>query len=488
VDARRFRAGWILALVTLASVLAFRSWRSATELRYHGVPFRLWLRAGTNTIDQIDAALGELGPAAIPSLCRMVQQRDSGLRRTWQKVWLRLPTAIRVRVPRPNFESNAETRHQGFLALQRCGSEARTALPVLLKLERQTANPQTRADALLTLASVGPDSPEVVSALIRGLTNTAGGRTAATALALCGPHAQSAVSSLIRSLQASLQLSNAMPRAELIALAAIGPGAAPALPEIAAAARLRSVRPQVLTALKWIGPAPEHLPLLLDALRTGTSEESYLAIEALMRLGPGAQAARADLQMAATGTNPVLRVLAAVAMARLEHNPAPAVAALTQEIRQSRFNPAIHAHWSYAVPNSAFSPPASANAGIALDHRGTAAWHLGEMGPAARDALPALEALLQGSLWQSLVAAEAIWKITGEADRVLPKLIAAVDGGPRHGQAIAIRILAEIGPAARPAVPTLLKVRSTSMTVRREVNAALRRIDPLPDAAASAPN
>jgi hypothetical protein len=55
--------------------------------------------------------------------------------------------------------------------------------------------------------------------------------------------------------------------------------------------------------------------------------------------------------------------------------------------------------------------------------------------------------------WEHLIVAEAIWKITGRIELVLPCLGQALDESNLTRKDLAIRVLAEIGPAAQPRIP-----------------------------------
>ncbi|WP_033442411.1 HEAT repeat domain-containing protein [Saccharothrix sp. NRRL B-16314] len=82
---------------------------------------------------------------------------------------------------------------------------------------------------------------------------------------------------------------------------------------------------------------------------------------------------------------------------------------------------------------------------------------LGELGEAAEPHLPALRALLtkpDDYGWTRLHVAEALWRLTGDADTVLP-LLTAVWTVNAHTRRAAVRCMADMGPAAAPAAPLL---------------------------------
>ncbi|MFF3837272.1 hypothetical protein [Streptomyces sp. NPDC001930] len=86
---------------------------------------------------------------------------------------------------------------------------------------------------------------------------------------------------------------------------------------------------------------------------------------------------------------------------------------------------------------------------------------LGELGAAGAPYVGRLRELLRADTtgWLPLRAGEALWRITGRADEVVPALVGAIEpfvrGGVLPAVTGAVRLLAEIGPAAAPAVPAL---------------------------------
>ncbi|MFF0424286.1 hypothetical protein ACFYUJ_07710 [Streptomyces sp. NPDC004520] len=86
---------------------------------------------------------------------------------------------------------------------------------------------------------------------------------------------------------------------------------------------------------------------------------------------------------------------------------------------------------------------------------------LGELGPAGAPYADRLRGLLatDATGWLPLRVGEALWRITGRAEEVVPALVAAIEpytgGGVTRAVPETVRLLGEIGPAAAPAVPVL---------------------------------
>ncbi|MFJ8011289.1 HEAT repeat domain-containing protein [Streptomyces sp. NPDC096339] len=87
---------------------------------------------------------------------------------------------------------------------------------------------------------------------------------------------------------------------------------------------------------------------------------------------------------------------------------------------------------------------------------------LGELGPAGAPYVERLRALLpvHEEGWLPLRVSEALWKITGRADEIVPVLVRAIApfaerGGAYRAVTETVKLLAEIGPPAAPAEPVL---------------------------------
>ncbi|MEU2115804.1 PBS lyase [Streptomyces sp. NPDC016459] len=99
--------------------------------------------------------------------------------------------------------------------------------------------------------------------------------------------------------------------------------------------------------------------------------------------------------------------------------------------------------------------------------RCAAAQALGEIGPAAAAAAPALlPGLASRDLWVRVRSAAALWRVSGDAATALPVLLAAWEEN-RHARVDVAECLAEMGPAASEAQLVVL----TELTRRRRHNA-----------------
>jgi hypothetical protein len=128
---------------------------------------------------------------------------------------------------------------------------------------------------------------------------------------------------------------------------------------------------------------------------------------------------------------------------------------------------------------------------------------LSQIGPDAKDAVPALTKRLQS--WKPssgsdaeaaalsdrlawgmssrgkvyLATAEARWKIEKKAESVVPMLTLSAKYGDDQDQVTALKLLGEIGPEAKSSVPVISSCRSSaSADVRLAAEEALKKIDP----------
>jgi HEAT repeat protein len=111
--------------------------------------------------------------------------------------------------------------------------------------------------------------------------------------------------------------------------------------------------------------------------------------------------------------------------------------------------------------------------------RGEAAWALARVGPLAPGTAAALGmASDDKSGYVGVRAAEALWKVSGDAARAARALAARLDDpAVQHAAAQALN---RIGPGAKGAVKALLiAMRSKDRLFRESVVMALRRIDPV---------
>jgi len=99
---------------------------------------------------------------------------------------------------------------------------------------------------------------------------------------------------------------------------------------------------------------------------------------------------------------------------------------------------------------------------------------LGNLGPEATAAVPALKLRLKGDVAERVYAAWALWQIEHNAAEVLPIFEVALDR--RHGRFFVVQYLAAMGLAAEPAVPFIEAVAGEKNEHPRIVSHALQAL------------
>ncbi|MGF6829597.1 hypothetical protein P3T30_004923 [Kitasatospora sp. MAP12-9] len=205
-------------------------------------------------------------------------------------------------------------------------------------------------------------------------------------------------------------------------------------------AELLSRLGEVLAA--WGPAAKAAVPELLSLLDDDRCWPS--AATALGGIGPAANGARELLLARATASGPAAP-LAAWAYWRVGGEPGPALAVLGPAATQGRF------------PHP--------------DLRRLA--DLGPHGAGYAERLRVMAAATEDS-WVSVEAAHALWRATGDAEAAVPALLTAVqrlaDGTYYPVMLTAVRYLARMGPAARPAARVLRDLPSLDRRVHSAGN------------------
>jgi HEAT repeat protein len=208
-----------------------------------------------------------------------------------------------------------------------------------------------------------------------------------------------------------------------------------------------NVRRQAASALGEFGPkAGVAVPALAARLKDdekGAEKGSVVfvraaAARALGRIGPGASAAASRLSALQTNPEPYLRMEATVALWRINRQP------------------------SLVLPVLIDALPKTADPGK---------WEifqaLGEMGADAKDAVTAItEELKSQNSEVRQRAAEALWRIDPkQAPVIVDALVEPLDNPKATSANLfsvveGVRLLGEIGPEARRAVPALIKLQT----------------------------
>jgi HEAT repeat protein len=227
------------------------------------------------------------------------------------------------------------------------------------------------------------------------------------------------------------------------------------------------VRWAAADALNRFGPeAAKAVPALIVAVNDPVLTVRSAAIDALGSIGLKAQAAMPLLNRLVRKNDGPLRASSAAALYHIDRRQAQAaIPVFVDELRQNdtrlRWHGLYYLRKMIREAKEAIPVPAliSALADADFGVRGMAAWVLGEIGPRAEPAVPALvNALAANDVWMRTASAPALVKIIGtKATVAIPVLIdGLVDEDDVDDREEILRALQTMGRAANQALPTLV--------------------------------
>ncbi len=242
--------------------------------------------------------------------------------------------------------------------------------------------------------------------------------------------------------------------------------------------------PEVRAAAAWAlgalgGAAEPAVPGLAGSLRDEQEAVRTAAAQALGALGPRARSAAPALFAALDDPRAGVRAAAAQALARVELT-AESVSSLSKALGNPDAYVRAFAAWSLGNlgPGAREAVPALVEALGPDDTANVVAAALARVGPAAAQAVPALLADLRGPdagrRWR---AARALGRIGPPAESAVAELVAALRDPNEAVRAHAARALGRIGPGAKPAAADLQRATGDSDPgVRAEARQALERL------------
>jgi HEAT repeat protein len=375
------------------------------------------------------AALGEIGPAAKPAvaaLAELLKDTDSTVRRQAVKAVMKIHPGPQVMVP------------------------------LCVKL-LEDPDPGVRVRVLNAIADAGP---RAVPGLIKALKNDKVAYWACLVLREMGPAAKDAVPALTE------KLNDPRPeirREAILALAAMGDVAKPAVGAIAANLARDDSAVAATYALGRIGQIPPEADGVIRAnAKSADKLLSTTSLWTLVRVYPKDKELRREtterLIEGLKDQDPFVRTQAAHALAALP--PAPEI---TGPIWEKALQDADETTVRNALDAVASLGPAAVPRLIhALKHeklRGQIVYILGQIGPPAAPAAPALARLLADK--NDRVVHEttlALAKIGPGAKIAVPSLIDALEHGENSNAATIVYALGKIGPASAPAEPVLSRL------------------------------
>lgn len=343
-------------------------------------------------------------------------------------------------------------------AIKALGAIGHEATPSIPELTRALSDRESliRCEAAVSLGNVGPAAAGSAPAMFDAMRRASGLQTGliAGAIARLGP---SVVPSLV---EATRERPGSVRRESIHALGLMGPEAQGAIGRIEELTRDHdsSTRMQAASVFWSISGRPDAASTLIEALGDPDKSVRSQAAYRLGLIGAAANSAIPALTRMLEGENTSDHEAALNALGRIGPQSLPAVPAMLR--RATAASPAM-LPWDVSL--ASVGPGAVPFLIAGLDDpddgiRWTAAAALGKLGAAAGDAVPRLSRMSTSDRTADrVVASLALWHIARD-DRVVPILAASAgktgprDRGERYA---ALDALAEIGPAAAEAVPTL---------------------------------
>jgi HEAT repeat protein len=412
----------------------------------------------TEVCDAAIVALGSIGPGARDSIARLIPLAKGG-RTTARTASLKAlaeigpDAALGLPVALEALKSPDLTIRQGALdLLLRLDPKHKDLLPAALELLK---NASARQGALAFLGRMGEGAARAVPQMVEVLKdpNDYVRRQAADALRQVGPSAKEAVGPLLEQLGRSDASLHSSAIAALRQIEADPKETVGKLAEFVRTNRTSFAVSAAVTLLGDYGPkGAGAAPALLELLRDTTAQDytRTAAGVALAQVAPARakKEARPDLLRLLQGEATNLQ--AARALLLLDEADKEALEALERGLKSTSY---------YLRAN------ACATACL--------------VGPAGKKFVPVLKALLADSLYYVRgSAAGALWRITGETKEALPVLEAMLkDRAQPYSRAFASYQLAELGPAAKPALSALLAASNDpDAYTRSQVEQAIKKV------------
>jgi HEAT repeat protein len=492
---RRLILFLLLPVLVLGAVLLLLS--SVPDPLYQGRPASVWageLNSSDNGVQmRAQEAILELGPDAVPVLSAGVKVTGRGkhifIRERLSRAASILPRSLRRRVNRAlGFTGGYYAGSGAAIMLGEMGLDAREAIPALIDA-LDDADPNVRSDAACALIEIAPDDDRVMGVLIRKLFQDKESwilRNVAHRFYEIDSSNEAAIPLILKTLIEGSDVSARAYAASALGnfAASNGPAAtsltnalADADPYVrvgAAESLQRMNGPIRNTPPRWKGEVPAAL------------DDIQIQGPALAELYPELNGALPSLLRDLNATNNWTRVKAADAIWKITHRKELIVPVLAQVAKggdawkvASLMLASLGEQSKTAVPRMAKELAGQLASSVPAGDTVEGDIHiLARFGPAAQEAAPVLQtALTNEYVSVHLSAARALWRIDAEPKEVLPLLVKWLQTGGAYTKAHAAEILAEMGPAAKEALPALRALLDDkSENVRRAAAEAVEKI------------
>lgn len=420
-----------IGLVLVPSLLLIVYWqvsRTVREPEYQGKPISYWMMQTTSSALEGNSGLAAIGTNAVPFLARALGTKESFYAKCLRTLGPVLPAALHRVLPESMTTERAEkVRHKAAYSLLAFGPQAGAAWPYLLEATKDE-DMGVRQIALNSIAQLGPRK-ETIPHLIAAWNNP-----------------DRPPEGVREYVVINLELAGALDPKAVI------PTLVQALNDKAAAVRSRAA----FALARVRQPVPEAVPRLTAMLSDSDKQCHYAAALALGRVATSAEAALPDLRRLQGDDDPYVRGSAALALWRFRGDSDSTIRTFLEILKTE-------------------------------NGRVFAAECLGEMGSAAKTALPALWSFIHAPPGHTgyidrmlpavrLRAAEAILKINPPSPEAISAILQAMNDAPWLTSR-GIITLGQLGSSAEAAIPTLEKALSeTNENVRRVAAEALSKI------------
>jgi HEAT repeat protein len=457
-------AGVGLLLVATTAIVVVRQ-RAPPEPVYQGQPVSHWIKVLNNMLrDQQGTSyfegerpILEIGPPAIPYLINALRDSDSPSKDAYAVLWPKLPRRLQKWLPEPfppatmrayaarglglfgpdaaiavpdlidALHDNDEwVRHSAASALGDIGPKARAAVPALIK-GLNDPDKNFRIGCVIGLRGAAQDAPEVLPVFKKLLSNPDSNLRSWTAMALGEIKVEQ--ETVIKILEDTLQDENGNVRGCAVdSLGNIGPAASSAVPPIMRLLALEEQRAVV----------PDSEVLVWGKI-----------LPALGKMGPAARSSVPVLTNLLQSTNPFISAASAEALWAIEPHNVLSIPCLMERLTNGARYECLLA--------------------------------LAKIGPEARAALPLVQKYRgDREVDLQLAAAVAAWKLDPSGPPPID-LLEKRFHSPVHmvHRRTAIRLLGDLGPAGRTAIPTLFEAaRLADQLMREDARAALKQVQP----------
>ncbi|HEY7428361.1 MAG TPA: HEAT repeat domain-containing protein [Gemmataceae bacterium] len=381
-------------------------------------------------------------------------------------------------------DKNIALRAASLKALREVFADAKLARPVALEALKDD-NALIRCRAVSLLWRVEPKHPDIQPHILELLKQPVGRTELLDLLAAMGPAAADAVPRLTKLLsEPDLNLR----RRVIFVLGRMEAAARPAVPALLE--QLQSVDPPtrqaVVTALQAIGDDSEQVvPAVLKVAKQDMTMR-MMCLPLLANYGAKAGAAVPWLveelrRPPSYYTSDIAETLHKIDPERARKEAPPILRAMLKPANPWRLRAAMTLRRLEPDSEEALKTLIDCVNNTNGNARQEACRLLGTLGKSARDAAPALRGVLRdAAISNRVVAAAALWKITGETETTVPVLLQAMKPAPdNYWRYQAALYLAEMGPAVKTAaLPTLRKYRDDpDPAVRSSVLQAIQRIE-----------